>query len=83
VTIRVRPSIEKLLADHEAVDAAMAEAVREAIVRHERLRQSIVVWRDGKVVEIPPEEIPGTASSRPKVSVLARWQHLRNIAGLH
>ena len=32
-------------------------AGREAIARHKALGQSIVVWRDGKVVEIPPEEI--------------------------
>jgi len=32
-------------------------AGREARARHKALGQSIVVWRDGKVVEIPPEEI--------------------------
>jgi len=32
-------------------------AGREAIARHKALGQSIVIWRDGKVVVIPPEEI--------------------------
>jgi hypothetical protein len=58
VTTSVRPSIERLLADHEATDAAMADAVRQAILRHKRLGQPIVAWRDGEVVEIPPAEIP-------------------------
>ena len=32
-------------------------AGREAMARHKALGLSIVTWRDGKVVEIPPEEI--------------------------
>lgn len=41
----------------EEVVEAMNLAVREAIARHKALGQSIVVWRDGKVVVVPPEEI--------------------------
>ena len=32
-------------------------AGREALARHKALGQSVAVWRDGKVVVIPPEEI--------------------------
>jgi predicted ABC-type ATPase len=33
------------------------QAGREAIARHKALGVPIVIWRDGKVVEVPPEEI--------------------------
>jgi hypothetical protein len=33
------------------------QAGREALARHKRLGLPIVTWRDGRVVEIPPEEI--------------------------
>lgn len=32
-------------------------AGREALARHKALGQSVAIWRDGKVVVIPPEEI--------------------------
>lgn len=34
-----------------------AQAGREAIARHKALGHPIVIWRDGKVVIVPPEEI--------------------------
>ena len=43
--------------DGDEVVAAMDLAVLEAIARHKALGQSIVIWRDGKVVVVPPEEI--------------------------
>lgn len=36
---------------------AMRLGVSEALTRHKALGQSIVIWRDGKVVVVPPEEI--------------------------
>ena len=41
----------------EDVIEAIQLAGREAVARHKALGQSIVVWRDGKVVVVPPEEI--------------------------
>jgi hypothetical protein len=35
----------------------MKEATREAVLMHKKLGHPIVVWRDGKVVWVPPEEI--------------------------
>lgn len=52
-------------ADSMAMHQAMKSAVREAMLRHKRLGQSIAVWRDGQVVEIPPEEIPDDGESWP------------------
>jgi hypothetical protein len=37
---------------------AMAEAVREALLRHKRLGNPIAVWHEGRVVWLAPEEIP-------------------------
>jgi predicted ABC-type ATPase len=39
------------------MESLLREAVREARRRHKALGETIVVWRDGKVVEVPPEEI--------------------------
>lgn len=37
---------------------ALGAGVQAALAEHKRLQQSVVVWKDGKVVEIPPDEIP-------------------------
>lgn len=36
---------------------ALKDAVADAIAEHKLRGHPIVVWRDGKVVAIPPEEI--------------------------
>src|SRR5687767_7057254 len=46
-----------LFDDGPRLDEAMMEAFREACLRHKRAGVPLVVWRDGKIVEIPPEEI--------------------------
>ena len=43
---------------HEKIDAGVKAGVALAIEEHRRAGRSIVVWRDGKVVWVPPEEIP-------------------------
>lgn len=40
------------------IDAAIARGVARAIEDHRRAGNPIAVWRDGRVVWIPPEEIP-------------------------
>ncbi len=54
--------IESLIArkfrEGTPIDRALVRAVRKAIERHRRLGESICTLRDGKVVWIPPEEIP-------------------------
>lgn len=37
---------------------AMRQGVRQALARHRALGHPIVVWRDGRVVWIPADEIP-------------------------
>ena len=38
-------------------DEALKKAVAEAIAEHRRNRVPIAIWRDGKVVRIPSDEI--------------------------
>lgn len=52
-----RVDIEALFADGREIDAALARAVRKALLEHKRAGNPIAVWQDGCVVWIPPEEI--------------------------
>jgi len=40
----------------QKIDAGMKAGVAEALEEHYRMGRSIVVWRDGKVVWLKPEE---------------------------
>ena len=50
-------TIEEMMLDGTEIDEALQRAVREALLRHKKLGNSIAVWQDGKVVIIPPEDI--------------------------
>lgn len=50
--------IGRLFREGKPIDDAMNAAVREVVLRHKQMGMPLVVWRDGKVVWIPPEEIP-------------------------
>lgn len=45
------------LDEAKRIEAAGQRAVRDAMRVHKALGQSVVVWKDGKVVEIPATEI--------------------------
>ncbi len=45
-------------ANREALELSMHRAVQEALREHKAFGNPIAIWRDGKVVIIPPEEIP-------------------------
>jgi hypothetical protein len=49
--------ISRLFREGAPIDEAMSAAVRESVLRHKQLGQPLVVWRDGKTVLIPPDEI--------------------------
>ena len=57
--VKVPPGSHKrlLIAEGEAVDKAMSEAVRHALLTHKRAGHAIASWKDGRVVSIPAEEI--------------------------
>jgi hypothetical protein len=44
--------------DIPRAQAALRRAVEEALWHHKLIGAPVVVWRDGKVMWIPPEEIP-------------------------
>ena len=51
------------LPDQQVVDA-LRDAVAEALERKRRLGHYAVIWRDGRVVRLQPEEILPLARSR-------------------
>lgn len=53
-----RRSILEILTSSDEVDRAVQRGIRQALLEHKKLGHSIVVWLGGKVVEIPPDEIP-------------------------
>jgi len=42
----------------EEIEKVLKKAVRHALLAHKRAGNPIAVWRDNRVVIIPPEEIP-------------------------
>jgi len=50
-------TIAEMMIDGSESDDALHRAVREALIRHKKLGNSIAVWRDGKAVIAPPDEI--------------------------
>lgn len=49
-------TLDALLRDDSLIDSAVASAQRDAIRHRLLLGHSIVVWRDGKVVEVWPTD---------------------------
>lgn len=54
---RTLPDVSELMLDDALIDGAVARGVREALLEHKRRGESIVVWRDGRVVVLPPDSI--------------------------
>jgi hypothetical protein len=49
---------DKLFVEHgKTVEKILQFAVREEIIRHKRQGNSIAVWKDGKAILIPAEQI--------------------------
>lgn len=58
---RTRQQIAEALRDGDALDRAMVAAQRRVVLEHRLRGIPLVMWRDGQVVEVPPEsvELPG------------------------
>jgi hypothetical protein len=56
---RLQPlvDVDQICRDGRLIDEAVERAGRDARLKHKQLGVPLVVWRDGQVVEIPPEEI--------------------------
>lgn len=57
------PDLDAILADTGRIEAALRSAVRAALRDHKRAANPIAVGRDGRVVSLPPEEIPEDVSA--------------------
>ena len=48
----------RLFIDHgKDIEKILQRAVNHALLMHKRLGNPIAIWKDGKVVIVPPEEI--------------------------
>jgi len=50
--------IERVLANDEVMLKALGEGVKAALKQNKLAGNPVACWRDGKVVELQPEEIP-------------------------
>ncbi|MCT7985361.1 hypothetical protein NG796_18980 [Laspinema sp. A4] len=50
-------SISEIFEERTLIDRALKVAANRAFLLHTQLGRPIVVWQDGKIVKIPPEEI--------------------------
>jgi hypothetical protein len=72
-------NIPEIMKDRARVEKALQDAVQKALRIHKLMGVPAIVWENGKVVEIPPEEIAlldetnGTAS--PNGSAQSNQKH--------
>jgi hypothetical protein len=52
--------IGQIFAEGTPIDEALKTAAREAVKRHKQAGLPMAEWRDGRVVWVPPEELPST-----------------------
>ena len=50
--------MKKRLSLQDKAVLALKKAVREVVERHRKTGRPISVWRNGKVIKIPPSQIP-------------------------
>lgn len=58
MTTNNKRTTAELFEDDDLIEQALGDAVEEALRDHKRAGNPVCEWRDGKVVWIPPEEIP-------------------------
>ena len=64
MTSRIEIPDATLAARQQVIERALDEAVRDALLRHKKLGQSIVIWRDGQIVRVPAEQISVEVAER-------------------
>ncbi len=55
---KAEKTIDAIFKEGAPIDKALKKAVQEALVRHKQAGNPIVVWRDGKIIWLKPEDIP-------------------------
>jgi len=53
-----KDKIAEAFANPEKITQALTQGVREALLKHKQAGNPVVVWRDGKMIWLKPEEIP-------------------------
>jgi hypothetical protein len=56
--LKVKKSIDEIFSEGTQIDEALRQAVKDALLKHKQAGNPVVVWRDGKMVWLKPEEIP-------------------------
>ena len=57
MTPRSASEIEAVMRDDNAVSQAFVAAYRRTVVRHRYLGLPLIVWKDGRVVEVSADEV--------------------------
>jgi hypothetical protein len=57
MTPRSANDIDAVMQDDQAVNQAFVAAYRRTILRHRHLGLPLVVWQDGHVVEVSPDDV--------------------------
>lgn len=57
MTRRGTKDIGKIFAEGTPIDDAMRRGVREAMRQHRLAGVPMVIWRDGKVMQVPAEQL--------------------------
>lgn len=55
---RSTKDIAAIVRDGTAIDRAIERAGYRVVRRHRQLGVPLVIWQDGRVVEVPPESVP-------------------------
>jgi hypothetical protein len=52
-----RDKIAEAFSNPETITRALSQGVRDALLKHKRAGNPIVIWRNGKAVWLKPEDI--------------------------
>jgi hypothetical protein len=50
--------IDSVFREGTSLDRAVVASFAETVLRHRQTGTPLVIWRDGAVVEVPPDEMP-------------------------
>lgn len=57
MSVAEKKTIDELFLDGKEIDAALRNAVQQALLQHKKAGNPVAEWRDGKVVLIKLEDI--------------------------
>jgi hypothetical protein len=55
---KYKDRITEALADKDKITQALTRGVHDALLKHKQAGNPVVVWHDGKMVWLKPEDIP-------------------------